>query len=40
MHCIVGIINCELLFNWNGIYLYLVIDNKILTIKIKSIAQP
>jgi hypothetical protein len=26
MHCIVGfIINCDLLFNWDGIYLYLVI---------------
>jgi hypothetical protein len=32
MHCIVGIImNCDLLFNWVGIYLYLVTANKILT---------
>jgi hypothetical protein len=28
------------LFNWVGIHLYLVIDNKILTNKIKSNAQP
>jgi hypothetical protein len=39
MHCIVGvIINCDLLFNWVGIYLYLVTANKILT-KYKSNAQ-
>jgi hypothetical protein len=32
MHCIVGvIINCDLLFNWVGIYLYLATANKILT---------
>jgi hypothetical protein len=32
MHCIVGvIINCDLLFIWVGIYLYLVNANKILT---------
>jgi hypothetical protein len=32
MHCIVGcIINYVLLFNWVGIYLYLVIANKTLT---------
>jgi hypothetical protein len=32
MHCIVGvIINCDLLFKWVGIYLYLVTANKILT---------
>jgi hypothetical protein len=32
MHCIVGvIINCDLLFNWIGIYLNLVTANKILT---------
>jgi hypothetical protein len=32
MHCIAGvIINCDLLLNWVGIYLYLVIANKILT---------
>jgi hypothetical protein len=40
MHCIVGfIINCGQLFNWDGIYLYLVIANKILT-NSKSNAQP
>jgi hypothetical protein len=40
MHCIVGfIINCDQLFNWDGIYLYLVIANKILT-NSKSNAQP
>jgi hypothetical protein len=32
LHCIVGvIINCDLLFNWVGIYFYLVTANKILT---------
>jgi hypothetical protein len=32
MHCIVGvIINCDILFNWVGIYLYLETANKILT---------
>jgi hypothetical protein len=32
MHCIVGvIINCDLLFKWVGIYIYLVTTNKILT---------
>jgi hypothetical protein len=32
MHCIVGfVINCDQLFYWVGIYLYLVIANKILT---------
>jgi hypothetical protein len=32
MHCIVGfIINYGLLFNWVGIYLYLVTANKTLT---------
>jgi hypothetical protein len=32
MHCITGvIINCDLLFIWVGIYLYLVTVNKILT---------
>jgi hypothetical protein len=32
MHCIVGVIlNCDLLFNWVGIYLYLVSVNKTLT---------
>jgi hypothetical protein len=31
LHCIVGvIINCDLLFNWVGIYLYLVTANKTL----------
>jgi hypothetical protein len=39
MHCIVGvIINCDLLFHWVGIYLYLVTNNKILT-NFKSNAQ-
>jgi hypothetical protein len=32
------IINCDLLFIWFGIYLYIVIDNKILT-NFKSNAQ-
>jgi hypothetical protein len=32
LHCIVGvIINCDLLFFWIGIYLYLVTANKFLT---------
>jgi hypothetical protein len=32
LHCIVVVvINLDLLFNWVGIYLYLVTDNKILT---------
>jgi hypothetical protein len=32
LHCIVGvIINCDILFNRFGIYLYLIIANKILT---------
>jgi hypothetical protein len=39
MHCIVGSIKCDLLFNWDGIYLYLVIANKNLTNKIKINAQ-
>jgi hypothetical protein len=31
LHCIVGvIINCDLLFIWVGIYLYLVTANKIM----------
>jgi hypothetical protein len=39
MYCIVGvIINCDLLLNWVGIYLYLVIANKTLT-NFKSNAQ-
>jgi hypothetical protein len=39
-HCIVGfIINCDQLFNWVGIDLYLVIANKILT-NSKSNTQP
>jgi hypothetical protein len=39
MHCIVGyIINIDLLFNWVGIYLYLVTCNKTLT-NFKSNAQ-
>jgi hypothetical protein len=37
MHCIVGfIINCDVLFNWVGIHLYLVTANKILTNLLKS----
>jgi hypothetical protein len=36
MHFIVGISFGDHLFNWDGIYLYLVIANKILTNKIKS----
>jgi hypothetical protein len=32
MHCILGvIINCDLLFIWVGVYLYLVTTNKILS---------
>jgi hypothetical protein len=39
MNCIVGvIINCDLLFVWVGIYLYIVTANKILT-NFKSNAQ-
>jgi hypothetical protein len=39
LHCIVCfIINSDLLFNWVGIYLYLIITNKILT-NFKSNAQ-
>jgi hypothetical protein len=39
MHYIEGvIINCDLLFNWVGIYLYLVTANKIMT-NFKSNAQ-
>jgi hypothetical protein len=39
LHCIVGIaINIDLLFNWVGIYLYLVTANKFLT-NFKSNAQ-
>jgi hypothetical protein len=39
MHCIAGvIINCDLLLNWVGIYLYLVTSNKIL-INVKSNAK-
>jgi hypothetical protein len=33
------IINCDILFNWDGIYLYLVTANKIFT-NIKINAQP
>jgi hypothetical protein len=40
MHCIVGYFVYDLLFNWDGIHLYLVIANKYLTNKIKSNAQP
>jgi hypothetical protein len=39
MHCITGVvISFDLLLNWVGVYLYLVIANKILT-KFKSNAQ-
>jgi hypothetical protein len=39
LHCIVGVvINLDILFNWVGIYLYLVTANKILT-NFKSNAQ-
>jgi hypothetical protein len=39
LHCIVGfIISCDQLFNWFGIHLYLIIDNKMLTNLFKSIA--
>jgi hypothetical protein len=39
MHCIAGdVVTFVLLFNWAGIYLYLVIANKILT-NFKSNAQ-
>jgi hypothetical protein len=39
MHCIADVvINFDLLFNWVGIYLYLVTANKILT-NFKSNAQ-
>jgi hypothetical protein len=39
MHCIAGVvINIDLLFNWVGIYLYLVTVNKFLT-NVKSNAQ-
>jgi hypothetical protein len=32
LHCIVSVVtNLDLLFNWIGIYLYLVTANKILT---------
>jgi hypothetical protein len=40
MHCIVGIIIYDISFNWNSIYLYLVIATKILNNKVKSDAQP
>jgi hypothetical protein len=37
LHCIVGfVIKCDLLFNWVGIYLYLVTANKILTNLLKA----
>jgi hypothetical protein len=38
MHCTAGVITIVLLLNWVGIYLYLVIANKILT-NFKSNAQ-
>jgi hypothetical protein len=40
LHCIVGfIINCDQLFNWVGIHLYLVIANKFFDQLSKSNAQ-
>jgi hypothetical protein len=40
MHCIMGvIITYGLSFIWDGIYLYLVIANKMLTILFKNNAQ-
>jgi hypothetical protein len=40
MHCIVGfIINCDLLFYWNDIYLYLVTATKILTNLLKEMLR-
>jgi hypothetical protein len=37
MHCIVGFIHdCDQLFNWVGIHLYLVIEHKILTSLLKT----
>jgi hypothetical protein len=37
LHCIMGfIINCDQLFNWVGIYLYLVTSNKNLTNLLKA----
>jgi hypothetical protein len=37
LHYVVGfIINCDLLFNWVGIHLYLVTANKILTNLLKA----
>jgi hypothetical protein len=38
LHC--GNFNISPVFNWDGIYLYLVIANKILTNKIKGNAKP
>jgi hypothetical protein len=41
LHCIVGFIHhYDQLFNWDSIYLHLVITNKILTNLFKSNAQP
>jgi hypothetical protein len=40
MHCTVGYFIYDLLFNWDRIYLYFVIANKILTNKVKSNAMP
>jgi hypothetical protein len=40
MHCIVGFtIKCDLLFIWDGIYLYLVTANKILTNLLKAMLR-
>jgi hypothetical protein len=42
MHCIslYDFVHYDLLFNWDNIYLYLVIAYKILTNKVQSNAQP
>jgi hypothetical protein len=40
LHCIVGfIIHCDQLFNWVGIYLHLLITNKILTNLLKAMVS-
>jgi hypothetical protein len=41
LHCIVRfMINCDQLFNWVGMYLYLVIANKILYNLLKTMPSP
>jgi hypothetical protein len=39
LHYIVGIINCDLWFNWVGIYLHLIIANKILINLLKAMTS-